>query len=80
MERVDFIHVEDADEGTHIDWCFDRLALFDGTTWTVPISELDVASDTLPTEPLGPLLSLLLNEWCALDGAETLDVDTDGRR
>ena len=81
MERVDFVQVEGGDEaGTHVDWCFDRLALFDGTTWTVPISELDLASDTLPTEPLGPLLGPLLNDWCTLDGAGTIDLDIDGRR
>ncbi len=81
MERVDVVDDEGADEaGAPIDVCFDRLALFDGSTWTIPIDELDLASDTLAIEPLGPLLALLFNEWCALDGGGTIDFDTEGRR
>ncbi len=81
MERIDFLHVHDSDEADdHVDLCFDRRALVDGTTWTVPITELDLASDTVPFDALGLLFMPLINEWCTLDGGDTIDIDARDRR
>ncbi len=81
MERIDVLHMHDSDEADdHVDLCFDRRALVDGTTWTVPITELDLASDTVPTDALGLLFMPLINEWCTLDGGDTIDIDAQDRR
>jgi hypothetical protein len=81
MERIDLLHLHDSDEADdHIDLCFDRRALVEGTTWTVPITELDLASDTVPTDALGLLFMPLINEWCTLDGGEYIDIDAQDRR
>jgi hypothetical protein len=81
MERVDFLHLDHSDEADdHVDVFFDRLALVDGSTWTVPITELDVASDTVPIDALGLLLVPLINGWCTLDGGDSIDFDVQDRR
>ncbi len=75
MVRVDLLHIQDSDEAhDHVDVCFDRRVLVEGTTWTVPITELDLASNLdlasymVPTDAPGLLVMPLLNEWCTLDG------------
>ncbi len=76
MERIDWLLQHDAEDAAdHLDLCFDRIVLIDGVTWAVPISELDVASDTLPSDSLGLLSMCLLNEWCTLDGGGSIDAD-----
>jgi hypothetical protein len=81
MERIDLLSKYDSDDAhDHVDVCFDRRALVDGTTWTVPITELDLASDTVPTDALGLLFMPLINEWCTLDGGDNLDIDAQDRR
>jgi len=81
MARIDWLHVHEFDDADdHVDLCFDRRALVDGTTWTVPISELDLASDTVPSDALGLLFMPLINEWCTLDGGGTIDIDAEKRR
>ncbi len=81
MERIDLLHLDDSDEADdHVDLCYDRRALVDGTTWTVPITELDLASDTVPTDSLGLLFMPLINEWCTLDGGDNIDIDAQDRR
>jgi hypothetical protein len=81
MARIDWVHVhEPDDEDDHVDLCFDRITLIDGTTWTVPIGEVGLASDTLPTDALGLLFMPLINEWCALEGGGNVDIVSDGRR
>ena len=81
MARIDLLHMHDSDEADdHVDLCFDRRALVDGTTWTVPITELDLASDTVPTDALGLLFVPLINEWCTLDGGDSIDIDAQGLR
>ncbi len=81
MDRIAFFdHPCADDDDDEPELCFDRLALVDGTTWTVPISELDLASNTLPSESLGLLLLPLISEWCVLDGGDTVDIDAEDRR
>jgi hypothetical protein len=81
MERVDWLRVVHPDDPADVrDVCFDRLAVLEGTTWTVPISEVDLASDTVTTDGFTPLLLALVHQWCALDGGGTVDFDRDGRR
>jgi hypothetical protein len=81
MARIDFLHRYDSDDADdHLDLCFDRRAIVDGTTWTVPISELDLVSDTVPTDALGLLFMPLINEWCTLDGGDSIGIDAHDRR
>ncbi len=85
MERVNLLEVERPGDPTDpnpaggpIEFVFDRLALIDGTTWTVPISEADLTSETLSVNELGLLLISLINEWCTLEGAHAEGSHTDG--
>jgi len=81
MERIDYLHMHDSDEADdHLELCFDRRALVEGTTWAVPVTELDLVSDTVPTDVLGLLFMPLINEWCTLDGGDTIDIDAQNRR
>jgi hypothetical protein len=81
MARVDWLQVPDPDDAAADNYLgFDRLALIDGTTWTVPIAEIDLMSDTLPVDSLGLAFVALINEWCTLDGGGNIDVDMEGRR
>jgi hypothetical protein len=80
MARIDFLHAYDSDDDEDVDLCFDRRALVDGITWTVPITELDLASDTVPTDALGLLAIPLIHDWCTLDGGDSIDLDAPNRR
>lgn len=59
------------DDGKWVDVVYLRTALLDGTTWTVPVNELDIASDTLSADDLGLLFGALINGRVRV-------VDTDG--
>jgi hypothetical protein len=78
MERVDFLLVDGPDG--EVELCIDGLTLVEGITWAVPISELDLASDTVATGALGLLFVPLINGWCTLEGGATIDIDIENRR
>ncbi len=78
MERIGWVTDHDGDGTTDI--CFDPFVLIDGVTWTVPITAVDLASDTIASGSLGLLLEPLLQEWCELAGGGTVDFDRDNRR
>lgn len=71
--------------------CFNRVSLVDGVTWAIPLTELDICSDTLAVEAFGLLALPLVNGWCRLAGSGgdasradaigvTVQLDTQGRR
>lgn len=64
----------------HEDVFYDRLALLRGVRWTVPVSELDLASDSLPSGSLPVLAMPMFNDWVGLDGGGTVGIDWDERR
>ncbi|HET8931500.1 MAG TPA: SEC-C domain-containing protein, partial [Acidimicrobiales bacterium] len=83
MPTVEFASPPDTGDGTEhdlTDLAFDRVALLDGLTWTVPVSALDVASDTIHSRALGLLFIPLLQEWCHFEGGGSVDGDSDERR
>lgn len=81
MNGIDFVAVGSLDDPASVrDLVYDRFALLSGTTWTVPLGELDLASNTLSSLALGLAFIALVNGWGYLEGADHLALDYDRQR
>lgn len=70
----------DVAHDAHAHVAYDRFGLIDGSTWTVRVGDLDVASDTVPYGSLGLLWLPIMSDWCHFDGGAEVGYDSDGRR
>lgn len=81
MNDISSVTIADPDSPDElVDVVFNRRALLDGTTWTIPIQQLDLLSDTLNSDALGPAFAALTNGWAQIDEHQRFELDSDGRR
>ncbi len=81
MDRIRYISDPPADgEPGAEPVLFDELALLVGATWTVPITDLDIATDSVAMQDLGLLTGVLYDDWCTLDGGGSADRSARARR
>lgn len=84
MNGVSLLTVSDPDNPDElVALIYDRRSLLNQTTWTIPLTALDLESDTLSSDAIGLMFMVLVNGWATLEGAdpaEHIRLDTDGQR